>query len=74
MCSYEVRKPSYSVTDARRLIVVLEGANLEIGKIGNRFELLSSDKHATFIRKIGGDPNDYRPDITHQVCLLLTLS
>ena len=54
-------------SSAKRLIIVLENAQLESGKIGKTMELLCADKHATFLRKNGKDPTNYRPDITHQV-------
>jgi rRNA pseudouridine-1189 N-methylase Emg1 (Nep1/Mra1 family) len=68
-CVY--REESSKATDVRRLIVILEDAQLETGKVGAEHELLSSDKHATFLRKMGRDPADYRPDITHQCLLML---
>ena len=55
-----------------RLVVVLEQASLEVAKIGNKFELLSSEKHRNFLLKQKKDPAAYRPDITHQ-CLLMLL-
>ena len=54
-------------SSAKRLIVVLENAQLESGKVGKTMELLCADKHGTFLRKNGKDPTVYRPDITHQV-------
>ena len=63
---------------ARQLIVVLEGATLEIVKMGSgkkddgRYHLLNSDDHQSILRKKGKDISDYRPDITHQ-CLLTLL-
>ncbi|KAK3921348.1 Ribosomal RNA small subunit methyltransferase NEP1 [Frankliniella fusca] len=54
----------------KRLIVILEGAQLESVKIGNSFELLNSDDHLNMLRKNNRDP--VRPDIAHQ-CLLMLL-
>jgi rRNA small subunit pseudouridine methyltransferase Nep1 len=55
--------------------VLLENANLELvkqpGSRGGQV-LLSSDDHGTLLRKMKRDPNDARPDITHQ-CLLTLL-
>jgi len=65
-------KPTAKGSSAKRLIIVLENAQLESGKIGKTMELLCADKHATFLRKNGKDPTNYRPDITHQ-CLLMLL-
>ena len=46
---------------------VLEGANLEVAKVGKNYELLNCDDHANFLRRHGKDPASYRPDIAHQV-------
>src|SRR5690554_1339016 len=53
--------------NAKRLIVVLEGAQLETVKVGNEFQLLNSDDHANICKKRKRDIADARPDITHQV-------
>ncbi|XP_022653958.1 ribosomal RNA small subunit methyltransferase NEP1-like isoform X2 [Varroa jacobsoni] len=55
----------------QRLIVVLEGANLEVIKVGERFELLNCDDHLKQMKKHGKDPAHARPDITHQCLLML---
>jgi len=53
---------------ARRLIVVLDGAQLETVKIGNDYQLLNCDDHQSVLRKRKREENnDARPDITHQV-------
>ena len=54
---------------AARLIVILDGANLETIKRGHKFELLNADDHSKILKKHDRDLNDARPDITHQ-CLL----
>jgi rRNA small subunit pseudouridine methyltransferase Nep1 len=59
-------------TSAKKLYVVLEQANLETIKVGERFELLNSEDHATMLRKRKREANEARPDITHQ-CLLALL-
>ena len=46
---------------------VLEGANLEVAKVGKNYELLNCDDHANFLKRHGKDPAGYRPDISHQV-------
>ena len=61
-----IKTPSKG-SSSKRLIVVLENAQLESGKVGKTMELLCADKHGTFLRKNGKDPTVYRPDITHQV-------
>ncbi|VDK37017.1 unnamed protein product [Gongylonema pulchrum] len=55
----------------KRLIVILEKCSLENAKVGKDYVILSSDKHANFIRNQKKDPADFRPDILHQVYLLL---
>ena len=56
----------------KRLIVILENAQLETAKIGKGFELLNGDDHGSFLRRHGRDPAECRPDIAHQ-CLLMLL-
>ena len=58
--------------DEKRLIVVLESANLETVKTAKGFGLLNADEHQGVLRKHGKDFSDARPDITHQ-CLLMLL-
>ncbi|XP_038208774.1 ribosomal RNA small subunit methyltransferase NEP1 [Zerene cesonia] len=55
----------------KRLIVILEKAQLETVKNGNSFELLNCDDHANILRKNDRDPGSCRPDITHQSLLML---
>ncbi|KAL3994856.1 Ribosomal RNA small subunit methyltransferase NEP1 [Acanthocheilonema viteae] len=56
----------------KRLIVIMEKCSLESAKVGKDYVILSSDKHANFIRNQKKDPADFRPDILHQ-CLLMLL-
>jgi len=56
-----------SKNDSKRLIIILEKANLEIVKMAKSFELLNCDQHMNQIRKFKKDPAFCRPDITHQV-------
>lgn len=52
------------------VIVLLEGANLELTKARTGgMTLLNSEEHTNVLRKSGRTANDARPDITHQ-CLL----
>jgi rRNA small subunit pseudouridine methyltransferase Nep1 len=53
------------------LIVVLERACLETGKVGKEHVLLNCDDHANFLRKHKRDPAESRPDILHQCMLIL---
>jgi len=55
----------------KRLIVVLESANLETVKAGKGYGLLNVDDHAGILRKLGRDFSTARPDITHQSLLML---
>ncbi|KAL0212910.1 hypothetical protein RCL1_006536 [Eukaryota sp. TZLM3-RCL] len=56
----------------RRLFVVLEYCGLETAKTRNRYQLLNSDDHSTYFRRINRDPSEARPDIVHH-CLLSLL-
>ena len=56
---------------SKRLIIILERANLEVVKVKQNFELLNSDDHQNFIRKFKKDPAFCRPDILHQCLLML---
>ena len=53
-----------------KVIVVLERACLETGKVGKEHVLLNCDDHANFLRKHKRDPAESRPDILHQ-CMLI---
>lgn len=55
----------------KRLIVVLESANLETVKAGKGYGLLNVDDHASILRKLNRDFSTARPDITHQSLLML---
>eukprot|EP00741_Cyanophora_paradoxa_P011502 tig00020557_g11112.t1 len=70
--SLDTAPPKPKKGDSRRLIVVLESAQLETVKAGKEFQLLNCDDHQHIFRKTGRDPALSRPDITHQ-CLLTLL-
>ncbi|KAK9503166.1 hypothetical protein O3M35_011793 [Rhynocoris fuscipes] len=55
----------------KRLIVILEKAQLETVKTGHTFELLNSDDHIAVLKKNDREPGSCRPDITHQCLLML---
>ncbi|KAJ8945812.1 hypothetical protein NQ314_009034 [Rhamnusium bicolor] len=55
----------------KRLIIILEGAQLESVKVGNKFELLNCDDHTHILKSNNRDPGSCRPDITHQCLLML---
>lgn len=46
---------------------VLEGATLEVAKIGKGYDILNCDDHFSFLKRHSKDPATYRPDIAHQV-------
>ncbi|PSN40659.1 Ribosomal RNA small subunit methyltransferase NEP1 [Blattella germanica] len=56
----------------KRLIVILEKAQLESVKVGNAFQLLNCDDHINILKKYNREPGSCRPDIVHQ-CLLMLL-
>ncbi|XP_052890767.1 ribosomal RNA small subunit methyltransferase NEP1 [Anopheles moucheti] len=62
---------SHIRANERRLIIVLEGAQLESVKVGPAFELLNCDDHINILKKNNRDPGSCRPDITHQSLLML---
>eukprot|EP00300_Choanocystis_sp_HF-7_P012315 c1783_g1_i2.p1 GENE.c1783_g1_i2~~c1783_g1_i2.p1 ORF type:complete len:251 (-),score=53.70 c1783_g1_i2:136-810(-) len=55
----------------KRVIVIIENANLEIAKTGKKYALLNCDDHQNLLAKNKKDPADYRPDITHQMLMQL---
>ncbi|XP_058116327.1 ribosomal RNA small subunit methyltransferase NEP1 [Anopheles ziemanni] len=57
--------------DERRLVIILEGAQLETVKVGASFELLNCDDHTNILKRNNRDPGSCRPDITHQSLLML---
>ncbi|XP_075232736.1 ribosomal RNA small subunit methyltransferase NEP1 isoform X2 [Lycorma delicatula] len=58
--------------EEKRLIIILENAQLESVKVGNSFELLNCDDHNGILKKNDRLPGSCRPDIVHQ-CLLMLL-
>ena len=57
--------------EEKRLIIILENANLESCKTGKEFSLLNIDEHKGLLSKNGRDFSTARPDITHQCLLML---
>ncbi|KAL3276450.1 hypothetical protein HHI36_011831 [Cryptolaemus montrouzieri] len=55
----------------KRLIIILEQAQLETVKVGNKFELLNCDDHTHILKSNNRDVGSCRPDITHQCLLML---
>jgi len=58
------------VAKQAKVIIVLEGACLETGKVGKDHVLLNCDDHGHFLRKHNRDPAESRPDILHQMMLM----
>eukprot|EP00122_Pirum_gemmata_P011639 Pgem_evm1s10783 len=74
---YQPKEPKLPQTQQekdsqKRLIVILDRACLETGKVGKDFQLLNCDDHQNILRKNGKEISMARPDITHQ-CLLTLL-
>ena len=53
----------------KKLIIILEHANLELTKDKRNPEIITSDTHKSLIQKLQKSYEDYRPDILHH-CLL----
>ncbi|KAJ8947044.1 hypothetical protein NQ318_019936 [Aromia moschata] len=62
---------SHLKNQEKRLIIILESAQLESVKVGNKFELLNCDDHANILKSNNRDVGSCRPDITHQCLLML---
>ena len=54
------------------MVVKLSNSSLETIKTREKFTLLNSDDHYSYLLKNKKDVTKYRPDITHQ-CLLTLL-
>ena len=66
-------KLSHLELDAdQKVYVILENCPLEHAKVGDDYKLLNCDDHRKFISRHGSNPDDYRPDIVHQVCSSFT--
>lgn len=67
-----------AIMEDRKLIVILERANLDIVKVDQQFkqptsyQLLNCDDNMHMIRKLKKDPAFCRPDIVHQCLQILT--
>ena len=53
----------------KRLIIILEGATLELGNIKKNPQIINCDDHYKIIKSMKKKLDEYRPDIIHQ-CLL----
>ncbi|KAF8766660.1 ribosomal RNA small subunit methyltransferase NEP1-like [Argiope bruennichi] len=62
--------PMHIKKQDKRLVIVLENANLETVKKGNSHDLLNSEDHMGILRK-RKESGLCRPDITHQCLLML---
>lgn len=68
--SFRIKAPHLRKQE-KRLVVVLERANLESVKNGRMYELLNCDDHIGLMKKYNKDPANCRPDILHQCLLML---
>ena len=55
----------------KKLIIVLEGATLELGNLQKNPQILNCDEHYKQIKSMKKNLEDYRPDIIHQSLLSL---
>ncbi|XP_045593266.1 ribosomal RNA small subunit methyltransferase NEP1 isoform X2 [Procambarus clarkii] len=69
--SQRQQTPAHVRNQDKRLIVILERANLESVKNGKGYELLNCDDHMGLMKKYNKNPANYRPDILHQCLLML---
>ncbi|XP_054724438.1 ribosomal RNA small subunit methyltransferase NEP1-like [Uloborus diversus] len=63
--------PKHIRKQDKRLIVILENANLETIKNGKNHELLNSEDHLGHLKKYRKDSSFCRPDIAHQCLMML---
>lgn len=68
---YKPKRFKNLTNQSKRLIIILERANLECVKAKQNFELLNTDDHQGFIKKYHKNPMFCRPDILHQCLLML---
>lgn len=55
-------------TSGQEVYIILDRAQLETVKTKKGdFQLMNCDDHVTIMKRIGKDPQMYRPDIVHQV-------
>lgn len=67
LTSTKLDKTVKSLNTGKKLIVILEHANLELTTSKRDPEILNSDDHPKLIKKMGKNLEEYRPDVTHQV-------
>jgi rRNA pseudouridine-1189 N-methylase Emg1 (Nep1/Mra1 family) len=64
----EERESAIKTTRGRKIILILDMAQLETVKTKKgEFQLLNCDDHLNIMKKHNKDPQQYRPDILHQV-------
>lgn len=72
-----LKPPSQDEEDAavksakQHVVFVLEGARLEVVRLGFKSFLLNSDDHKTYLAKHERKIEEYRPDICHQTLLAI---
>lgn len=57
--------------EKRKVVFVLEKAQLETARIGSQIALLNADDHKNYLNKHQKDVGSYRPDILHQSLLAI---
>ncbi|XP_008552125.1 ribosomal RNA small subunit methyltransferase NEP1 [Microplitis demolitor] len=65
-------KDSTPVNFDKRLIIILENAQLETAKVAKKFELLHSKHEISLLKKYNRERETTKPEIVHQ-CLLMLL-
>ena len=55
----------------RKVVFILEGAQLEAAHLGGQLQLLNADDHKNYLIKHGKEIGSYRPDILHQSLLTI---
>lgn len=64
----EIKEENNLNTSNRKIILILDMAQLETVKTKKGdFQLLNCDDHINIMKKNNKDPQQYRPDILHQV-------
>jgi rRNA pseudouridine-1189 N-methylase Emg1 (Nep1/Mra1 family) len=66
----KIDKRSNKEKDNKRLIIILEHANLELTNEKKDPEIINSDEHYKVIKKLKKSVEEFRPDITHQVKII----
>ncbi|XP_021749017.1 ribosomal RNA small subunit methyltransferase nep-1-like [Chenopodium quinoa] len=66
ICGIPLIIPTCKDAGGASVTFVLERASLTLANVGKRYQILSSNDHADYLRKKKMNPYIYRPDIVHQ--------